>query len=843
MSTQEKVAAGLAGSGVSLTFGGSVPCADVVKKHIKIPPIPDDVTPSTEIRVRAWTDHECGHISCGSKPWDIKVLRDKVIRNLAFALEDCRVDRENGKKFPGTLDNRRRMFDDVRPELDCANVLQAAYWSLYEVVKQYSSVEVAAEYWAGRLGIPPAAEVISQLLTAISGQIDRVRITNDPDEVVAICHAIKAIWKEFFKNGDPADGDGEEEQDKRMSDGGQFNEKKKQDKKNKKNKKSKPDSNGDSGGESDEDSDNEPGDSGDEQDDDSDEDSEDGEDKDSEKSKGKKSKKSKSKKSDTGDDDEDSDGDDGEGNDVGDSDETDDSDEDGDGDETDGGDEDGKDSDEKSDKSDKSNKSDKGDDSAKDSDTDEGDEDADGDADGDEDEDSDKDKGKDKGENDEDKSDEDGDGSGEDSDDKGESEGDDGDSDDADDEGGKGKSKGDDSDDEGEEEGDSKGDDGDSADGDEASSGKDSGTDDEGGGSDKAGNDKKTDPEQQMNSMTSDMRPLSEIEANKIASDLKYTGDEDSEDKPGYLAYTDRDVEEDMPIAAGNVIFYYDYGTGKSKTITSDAFRSEVRSKIGVLQRRLIRDLQSRQRMWVRDRLRGTVDDTRLARVGTDDGRVFKRRLRRPAIDTAVTLLLDLSDSMRGQKKYLCAQLGYAIAEALSIMQIPYEALGFTTAGEGYKQPTYYHRQSVLRKVVIKPFSKNIRSENVLRFFNAAGCSGNGTIEGEALLWAAQRIAVRNESRKIIIVICDGSTCGGGMHDASAQKFEEHLTSAVQRVNKAGIETIGVGVLTDVVKLYYPRWAVYTSIDSILTDFYPVFGGLLRGERSIEAPGAAEAKV
>lgn len=704
MNTQEKVARSLAGEDLTLSFNAARPMVDIVKKHIKLPPIPDEVSHEVEAKVRAWTDHESAHIRFNSEPWTMDLMKDKVLRKLAFGFEDIRVDRKNGEKFPGTLDNRRRMFDIVRPELPAGNVLQAALWSIYEITKGYFEIAPSAKYWAGVLGEPQAEPVLAYMMNAVEDQIKRMRVAETPAEVIEISREVKEIWHDLFKNGQqPESGEGENDDDNKMNDGGMFGEKQEQSENQQG--KGKP-SRGQSQS-SDDDMDDIPEDIEDCEDD---SESGDGESEDSE----------------------DSDGDDSES-----------------------------------------------------------------------------------GESDDD------------SDDSEDADSEDADSDDS--SSSKGSSSNNSSDSESESE--------------------------QGGDEDAAGDDDEKsdeDVDREMDDMVDDMDDLSDIEREQVERDLNPNGDDDTssymeddedDDVPtGFLAWTGDDVVEDIKPKADGLHKFDDTGcyvrgrNGYGYAMISPAeFKADVKSKIGTLQRRLMLDLQSRRRLWVKDRTRGVIDDTRLDRVGTGDGRVFKRKLRRPDLNIAVTTLLDCSGSMEGFKMYLCGQIGYIIAETMASLGVAHEALGFTSissSGPNIPSGVYFHRRSRLRQLVIKPFNMTKRPQMLERFYSAAQFDGCGTPMGEPVIWAAKRLAQRQEARKVLIVICDGEPCGGGWNDASGSIWDRHTKRCIKRVEQAGIETIGVGIQTSTIAEYFEKSVNYEGLDSLLTGFYREFSKLLRGHKN-----------
>lgn len=808
MTTQEKVAAGMSGEDVKVTFDSRRPIVHIPTKNIRVPPPPEEVDEETEINMRSWIDHESSHIRFGTSPWDYRIVKDKVMKNLCFALEDCRVDRKNGEKYAGTKDNRRRGFDLVRPKMKVKNILQAAYYVLYEQVKGYFSLEGSVQYWTDRLKEPMAALGLAQMMLAIPDLVERLKSVETQGEVISISEQIKARWKKLFKSGGPG-GDGEQEN--KMTDGGAFadkEDKKQQDKKQEKKKQSSGSGDGD------------PQESDDEDDDDSG---------DSSGGRGNDEKKSKQ-------DSDDDDLDDGDG----DTDEKDDA--------SGGDDEDGDDSD-----------------GADDEDSEGGDEGDDDEGDGEE---GDNEGGDSKADGDRESDDEDGDGEDADSEDD-EGSADDSEDEDSDDETDKDTDSGSGDEDDDEDGSDSKSSDGeeDDEDGDEKDQGA-SGDDDEEDEQDDGGRSTKSDKDvdDEMDDMMDDFKPVSDAEQEELESrcDDSNKNQSNSDSRrygdcpPGYRAFVGRDIVIDLEPKESGLLKYNDDGTmstnrrGDVVQVTPAEFKSEVHSKLGTFQRRLMRALMARRKLWVKDRERGSLDDTRLYRVGYGDKRVCKQKLRRPSLNIAITILLDMSGSMAGFEQYLCAQLGYILGETCSLIRIPFEVLGFTTGsffgspsrynrsyrGDGDQAQVpgvYYHRTNNLQLIVIKPFEMTKRSDMLNKMYAAASWSGGGTTEGEAIWWAAKRLSLQRTQRRLLVTMCDGAPNG---NPAPHWKFEEHVTHTLERIQRAGIETLHVGIGTDAPKRYVPEDAFvrYDGIDSLITEFAPAFADILLRERLRNTP-------
>jgi cobaltochelatase CobT len=89
-------------------------------------------------------------------------------------------------------------------------------------------------------------------------------------------------------------------------------------------------------------------------------------------------------------------------------------------------------------------------------------------------------------------------------------------------------------------------------------------------------------------------------------------------------------------------------------------------------------------------------------------------------------------------------------------------------------------------------------------------------IDGEALQWAAARLARRDEERKIMIVISDGAPCDDETNIRNGMSILiGHLKEVVAAIQKQGrIELIGLGIGHDTSE-YYARAKKLPSADTI----------------------------
>ena len=106
-------------------------------------------------------------------------------------------------------------------------------------------------------------------------------------------------------------------------------------------------------------------------------------------------------------------------------------------------------------------------------------------------------------------------------------------------------------------------------------------------------------------------------------------------------------------------------------------------------------------------------------------------------------------------------------------------------------------------------------------------------IDGEAVLWATRRLAARDEPRKLLLVLSDGSPMDSATSLANDPHYlDHHLRDVVQAVESAGaVEIFGVGVGLDL-SPYYSRSHVLdleaASGNELLRELVAMIGGRAR---------------
>jgi cobaltochelatase CobT len=244
-----------------------------------------------------------------------------------------------------------------------------------------------------------------------------------------------------------------------------------------------------------------------------------------------------------------------------------------------------------------------------------------------------------------------------------------------------------------------------------------------------------------------------------------------------------------------------------------------LQSAVTKLANRLQRRLMAQQsRSWEFDQEEGLLDAARLARVIVNPVHSLSYKIERDTEfrDTVVTLLLDNSGSMRGRPISIAAISADILARTLERCGVKVEILGFTTrawkGGQSREKwladgrPPNPGRLNDLRHIVYKEADEPWRrARRNLGLMMREGLLKEN-IDGEALLWAHQRLIGRVEERKILMVISDGAPVDDSTLSVNSGTYlERHLRQVIAWIeSRSPVELIAIGIGHDVTR-YYQR--------------------------------------
>ncbi len=247
------------------------------------------------------------------------------------------------------------------------------------------------------------------------------------------------------------------------------------------------------------------------------------------------------------------------------------------------------------------------------------------------------------------------------------------------------------------------------------------------------------------------------------------------------------------------------------------------------LANRLQRKLMAQQnRAWVFDLEEGLLDVARLTRVIVDPTAAlsFKEETDTEFRDTVVTLLIDNSGSMRGRPIMVAAVCADILARTLERCSVKVEVLGFTTrAWKGGQsrdswlkagKPPSPGRLNDLRHIIYKSADAPWRrSRKNLGLMMREGLLKEN-IDGEALMWAHQRLIGRSEQRRILMVISDGAPVDDSTLSVNSGHYlERHLRRVIAEIEtRSPVELIAIGIGHDVTR-YYRKAVTIVDVEQL----------------------------
>lgn len=223
----------------------------------------------------------------------------------------------------------------------------------------------------------------------------------------------------------------------------------------------------------------------------------------------------------------------------------------------------------------------------------------------------------------------------------------------------------------------------------------------------------------------------------------------------------------------------------------------------------------------------GYLDGRALARLVSSpmDHRVFRRQRTEPSADALVTFLVDCSGSMKEHAES-AAVLVDVFARALDLAGAGCEILGFTTgawhggrarrdwlrAGRPGRPGRLNERLHLVFKDAETPWR---RARPGIAALLKPDLFREG-VDGEALAWAVRRARSRDERRRLLFVLSDGSPMDGATALANGEHYlDEHLRDVVGELERdATVDLYGLSVGLDLGRYYRRRLGLSTDVDA-----------------------------
>ena len=227
---------------------------------------------------------------------------------------------------------------------------------------------------------------------------------------------------------------------------------------------------------------------------------------------------------------------------------------------------------------------------------------------------------------------------------------------------------------------------------------------------------------------------------------------------------------------------------------------------------------QVRKELQIRSRVRyeygvkrGKLDTARLARIVTKapgySERVFKNKLNASNLDAAISVLIDMSGSMGGDKALYATGSAVLVNKVCQILGVAVEIAGFTdvyNTSIASCVPLHY---------IYKPFNTTlVREEELIRYIGASSTHMTGNPDGESILYAYYRLLKRKEKKRLLIVMSDGQPAAS-MSGHGLSGFTDKVIKEIESLKR--VEIYGLGLLSDDVTGYYKSNSVVKNVSEI----------------------------
>lgn len=238
---------------------------------------------------------------------------------------------------------------------------------------------------------------------------------------------------------------------------------------------------------------------------------------------------------------------------------------------------------------------------------------------------------------------------------------------------------------------------------------------------------------------------------------------------------------------------------------------------------------------------KGKINPASLHKLRFGDPRVFRRKIESDSRDIAVSLVVDMSGSMSCAGKIDAACISALMfSQVLTNLNIPHEISSFSTYHgwrggnlpktadvnkmmEEYGALRYgrgtgesYARIAPITNFILKGFGERLQEEtkrSVAMIPSAYGNMMANNVDGECVELAGRRLLARKEKRKVMVVMSDGCPAA----DGDGRMLTGHLKSVVKELGASGVEMLGLGMMDQSVKQYYPKHEVVHEVDQIPT--------------------------
>ncbi len=247
---------------------------------------------------------------------------------------------------------------------------------------------------------------------------------------------------------------------------------------------------------------------------------------------------------------------------------------------------------------------------------------------------------------------------------------------------------------------------------------------------------------------------------------------------------------------------------------------------------------------WMFAQETGSIDPKQLPQMIADPDYYFlyRQQMVLPEEDNVVSILVDNSGSMNNHIHTISIIIDLLV-RGFEVAKIKTEVLGFTTAlwngGKSFKKwqssgrPKNPGRLNDSQHYIYKEANEKWQHSRHALAGMFKKDLFRESLDGEAVEWAAKRLRVQSGSRKVLLVISDGSPMDTSTQKANDQPIlDSHLLKVVSEVeHKGDINLCALGVGLDMSAYFSQSYAVQTDQPltmKVLTDIIDLMAARYR---------------
>lgn len=281
---------------------------------------------------------------------------------------------------------------------------------------------------------------------------------------------------------------------------------------------------------------------------------------------------------------------------------------------------------------------------------------------------------------------------------------------------------------------------------------------------------------------------LSDSEAEKFGEMLGHEHTKDADErytsKPDHRTgtYIPREVKEVNFKTGKNISFFSSRGESKYDGLEpSNSMSTAIRKYL----------ISLKKVRYEGGRKAGRMDKRRAWRATTFAGTsaslaIRKQAIARNTVNAAVSVVVDASGSMGGRKYEHAAHSAIMLNEVFAKIGVPVEIISFTDNGEK------------VINCVHKEFDSRITNKALAHQFAKSSNYLADNADGESIMWAADRLMKRKETKKVMIVLSDGLPEAYGAR-GNVIEYTKEVVKKLEGI----IDIHGIGILTRAVERFY----------------------------------------